>query len=47
MKYKMEFTEEELNVILRALGKQPYEQVFLVIDKIKVAHTKQTAKDKK
>lgn len=30
----IEFSKDELNVILAALGKQPYTEVFTVINKI-------------
>jgi hypothetical protein len=32
---KFEFTLEELNVVMAALGRMPYEQVFQLVEKIR------------
>ena len=38
---KFEFTLEELNVIMAALGRMPYESVTLLVDKIREQATPQ------
>jgi len=38
---KLTFTLEEVNVILASLGKQPYEAVFTLVEKIKQEATPQ------
>ena len=34
MKYKFEFTEEEVNLVLKGIGKLPAEEVFLLMNKV-------------
>lgn len=34
MNYKLELTPNELNIILAALSRMPYEQVVSIIDKL-------------
>jgi hypothetical protein len=38
---KLTFTLEEVNTILASLGKQPYEAVFTIVEKIKEEATPQ------
>ena len=40
---KLEFTVEEVNMILRVLGKHPFEEVVAVINKIKAQGEPQVA----
>ena len=35
MEYNLNLTENEVNQILLTLSKQPYEQVFMLIDKVR------------
>lgn len=37
---KYEFTVEEINIILAALGKAPYESVFQLVDSIRNQYEK-------
>jgi len=34
MNFKLELTENEINIILASLSKQPYDQVAQIIDKL-------------
>lgn len=48
MNFKLEFTGNEVNIILASLAKQPYDQVAQLIEKILADVRKQseTAKEK-
>ena len=44
MEYNLNLTEEEVNFILMNLSKQPYEQVFILIEKIRSQAMEQEGK---
>ena len=47
MNFKLEFTSNEINIVLAALSKMPYDQVSQLIDKLVAEVNKQAETTKK